>query len=203
MISEWLDGLDRSITLAINGLHCEIGDLVWLYFSDTKIWVPFYLAILIFLFLRLGWKKTLIAIVAIIITIVACDQIANIFKNGVERLRPCYDSDMLARGLHSLESRGGYFGFFSSHASNAFGLATCTLFCLKNDKSHQYVKYGWLMYVWAFFVSISRVFVGKHFFGDVFTGAICGLCLGYVLALCASYFINKVQSSPSGCRESL
>lgn len=196
---ETLDHLDRNITLAINSLHFKAGDQLWQLCSDVKIWIPLYLTIIIFLFVRLGWKRALVVLISVALTAGACDQFANIIKHGVERLRPCYDLDMLSRGLHVLEGRGKFFGFFSAHAANAFGIATSSVLGFKHDKSHRYKTYGWLIYVWAFMVSISRVFAGKHYFGDITVGMLVGLCFGFVFAYCAKLIINKVLPSPSGC----
>ena len=40
--------------------------------------IPFYLVLLYFFYRKLGWKNTLISLVAIAILIVASDQIANL-----------------------------------------------------------------------------------------------------------------------------
>ena len=37
--------------------------------------------------------------------------------------------------------------------------------------------------VWAALVSLSRVFLGRHFLGDILVGAAVGLLLGYLFAL--------------------
>ena len=37
--------------------------------------------------------------------------------------------------------------------------------------------------IWAFLVSLSRIFLGRHFFGDILAGAAVGLLLGYLFAL--------------------
>ena len=126
MLTDWLDSLDRSITLAINGLHFKYGDQLWQLFSDIKFWIPLYLAIIAFLYLRLGWKRATVVLASLLLTFAACDQFSNLVKDLSERLRPCYDSEMISRGLHTLEKRGGFYGFFSAHAANAFGVAMCS-----------------------------------------------------------------------------
>ena len=101
---------------------------------------------------------------------------------------------MLRNGLHVLEY-GGKYGFFSAHAANAFGLATSTYLGLKADKSRNYRWYGTFMYIWAFLVAVSRIFVGKHFLGDVIVGTLVGLSAGFVFGLIASWVIrNKFKN---------
>lgn len=189
---EVLERLDQDVTLAINRLHFEMGDYFWQFFSDTKIWAPLYLYIAYLIFKNLEWKKALIVLSSIIFTIVACDQIANLFKDGAERLRPCYDAYMLSGGLHVLEARTGFFGFFSAHAANAFGLAICSYIGLRHDESHRYDTYRWLIFVWAGLVAMSRIFAGKHFFGDVLVGTCMGLLIGWAFARLADHFIKKL-----------
>ena len=45
--------------------------------------------------------------------------------------------------------------------------------------------YGTWMFFWAAMVSISRIFVGKHYLGDVIVGIIVGAAAGYIFATIA------------------
>ena len=119
-----LHELDQQITLYLNSLHSGVTDPIMIFFSNIPVWIPMYILVAVFLFIRLGWKKALIAVISITLTFVFCDQLANLFKNGIGRLRPCHDEFMVGEGLRILEGKGGMFGFFSGHASNAFGFAT-------------------------------------------------------------------------------
>ena len=191
MLTDWLDSLDRSITLAINGLHFKYGDQLWQLFSDIKFWIPLYLAIIAFLYLRLGWKRATVVLASLLLTFAACDQFSNLVKDLSERLRPCYDSEMISRGLHTLEKRGGFYGFFSAHAANAFGVAICSFIGFRNDKNHRYKKYGWFIFILALMVALSRIFAGKPYFVYVFVGSVTGLCAGFLFAQLAKLIINK------------
>jgi undecaprenyl-diphosphatase len=42
------------------------------------------------------------------------------------------------------------------------------------------------MFTWAALVAISRIFVGKHYLGDVIVGTLVGLIIGYTLGVIAS-----------------
>lgn len=192
MILDSLQSLDRSITLAINSLHFEYGDYLWQFFSLKESWYPLYLIVLILTVKRLGWKKGSIMLLAMALTILVCDQFANIIKDSVGRLRPCYDEDLLAGGLHVLEGRGSFFGFFSSHAANAFGFATVSTITFNMDKSRRYQGYKWFIFIWAALIGISRVFAGKHFLGDVLAGVVVGLAFGYCIARAAGCLTEKL-----------
>ena len=186
-----LHELDQHVTLFINGFHSPWSDQVMLLFSHVRIWFPMYAVIAILFFWRLGWKKGLITLLTCVLCVVLCDQIANAFKDGFARLRPCNDKEMIAMGLHILE-KGGSYGFFSGHAANSFGFAICSTMGFRNDSRLKYRGYAAFIFIWAFFVSISRIFVGKHFFGDVLVGAFAGLLFGYVCALLGRFAIRKL-----------
>ena len=175
-----LHTLDQDLSLRINSLHTPFFDGVWQLFSDKTFWFPMYALLILFLVRRLGWKRALAGTLAIALTIVLCDQSANLLKYSVGRLRPCYSLRMLSEGLHLLEGRGSFFGFFSAHAANAFGLALCSLQCFRAQEKRQR-GYAWFIFVWAFLVSASRIFAGKHYLGDVLVGIAVGLLWGWLM----------------------
>ena len=143
-----------------------------------------YVLIAALLVWKLGWKRGLIVLAAAGLTFGFCDQFSNIIKNAVERVRPLNDAFMLENGLNILEGGTKSYSFFSAHAANAFGLATCTYIALRKFlPSAKWLKpYAIWMFTWAPLVAISRVFVGKHYLGDVITGALVGIIAGYIFA---------------------
>ena len=189
--------LDQQLTLAINSWNSAVTDPIWAFLSMKLVWVPLYVAILALIIWKLGWKKGGILVLGAVLTIVFCDQFANLIKFSVARIRPLHDDFMVSNGLNILELGGGY-SFFSAHAANSFGLAGCTWFGLKNclkdspdPVNAKIVKwYGWFMFTWASLVAISRIFVGKHYLGDVIVGTIVGLAFGCSLGIAAS-IINR------------
>ncbi len=183
--------LDHQLTLFLNALHTPLTDEVWRFFSGAAIWCILCAAMATYLFLQMGWRRALIAIGACIVTFALCDQSARLVKHGLERLRPCWDPVLLDAGLRVLEGKGGEFGFFSAHSANAAGLALCSWLCLRSDKSRRYRGYAWLAFMLAFLIGISRVFVGKHFVGDVLTGFCVGLLFGWLCALPACFYNSR------------
>ncbi len=185
-IIERLAALDREITLSINAMHNSATDLFWMMMSDKTTWVPLYLFAVAFLFWRLGWRKAVAVMVACGLTVLACDQTAQLLKYSVARLRPCYSTPNLEEGLRVLEGRGSLFGFFSAHAADAFGFVLCLWGSLKMDSGHRNRGYKAAMLLWAALVAMSRVFVGKHYFGDVVTGALIGSLYGWFFGVMAA-----------------
>ena len=184
---------DQQVTLEINSWDSAFTDPIWEFFSDKYVWAPMYVAIIALLIWRLGWKKGLIAVAAALLTFGFCDQFSNVIKDAVGRLRPVNEEFMIASGLHVLE-RGGGFSFFSAHAANSFGLAVSTFMGIKEDKRLRYRGYAGWMFFWASMVSISRVFVGKHYLGDVLVGIIVGAAAGYAFGALARWIMKKISA---------
>lgn len=185
--------IDQEVTLTINSWHSPITDPIWQFFSDKIVWIPMYIGIVALLIWKLGWKKGLLVIAAAGLTFGFCDQFSNLIKHAVGRIRPLKDEWMLANGLHVLEKGGGY-SFFSAHAANAFGLACSTFIGLKAafKKLPTWLKaYGTWMFFWAFMVSVSRIFVGKHYLGDVMVGMIVGALAGIAFGILAKFVTKK------------
>ncbi len=185
-----LEHADRLATLEINSWHSAVTDPIWSFFSNIPVWIPMYVIIVAFILQRLGWKKGLIVVAAAALTFGFCDQSSNMIKALTERLRPCNDPFMIQNGLHILES-GGVYGFFSAHAANAFGLATSTFIGLRLDRKLKYRGYAAWMYTWATLVAVSRIFVGKHFLGDVIVGTMVGLFAGWMFGMLAKIAIKR------------
>ena len=150
-----------------------------------------YIIIIVLLFMRLGWKRGLIATLAALITFGFCDQSSNFIKDLVERVRPLNDEFMLASGLNVLEKGSRSFSFFSAHAANSFGLAACTLTCFRIDTRLKYKGYAVWIFTWATLVALSRIFVGKHYLGDVLAGSIIGAAAGVAFSMLAKYVIKR------------
>ena len=205
---EALEQLDQQLTLAINSWHSTFSDPIMWFFSDKKVWIPMYALIIALMFWKLGWKRTLVVLVGVSLTVLFCDQFANLIKHYFQRISPVNDPYMVENGLHILEHGGG-FSFFSAHAANSFGVALCTLIPIMKfgasrhmipDSGYSDVKpalwakiYTAWMVIWAFMVSISRIFVGKHFLGDVIVGIAVGICFGLIMGWICTWCIRKLN----------
>ena len=208
MIWQEIHHIDQLLTLEINSWHSFITDPIWAFFSDKLVWAPMYAGIIALLIWKLGWKRGLMVLGSALLTFAFCDQFSNLIKHAVGRIRPLHDEFMIAQGLHVLERGGGY-SFFSAHSANSFGLAFSTFVgmkrCLCASRTSTEVSdtalhaempkwlkaYGWWMFFWAFMVAISRIFVGKHYLGDVIVGILVGSPAGWLFARLASDIAHK------------
>lgn len=203
---EQLEMLDKEATLALNTSGGAFTDATMPVFSQVKVWIPLYLVVLGIVIYRMGWKAGLVVILALALNVVCADQLANLVKNAVARLRPCVDPWMTSHGVRVLEGGGGC-GFYSGHAANVFSFAMCSTLCLsfirsrsgavgRENKTYRQIFlgiYGSVIFLWAFAVSISRVYCGKHFLGDITVGAISGLVTGSLLAVAAIAAVRHVR----------
>jgi len=197
-ILKYIEALDKDLTLAINSLDCSFTDQIWILFSDKKLWFPFYLLVAAALIWRLGWKRGLIMIITAALCITCVDQFANFIKDSVARLRPCNDDWMVLQGLHILEAPHPKYpyGFYSAHAGNAMAFSVLTFLAFRMEKKNGYViRYGVAAITWAFLVGVSRIFVGKHFLGDVLVGFAVGAAVAATLFLLARYAVRKLKIS--------
>lgn len=175
--------LDQTLTLALNGAHTPWLDPVMVFFSKVYVWVPLYLATIVLLFCRLSWRKALIGSLMLIAAFAFTDIFTHWLKEHVFlRLRPCEDP-ALGGLIRLLEPHGSLHGFPSGHAANTFGFAAVSAWLLK--------RRWWSIpiFCWAAIISYSRIYVGKHFLGDVLFGALFGLLVaGAAIALLKRLF---------------
>jgi undecaprenyl-diphosphatase len=169
-----IERLDQQLFLLINSFNSPFWDQVMSVISGTVTWVPVYLAILIYLGVKLK-RKFVVLILVIALAVTMSDQISVLIKNSVHRLRPCHQPEL--EGLVHLVKGycGGLFGFVSSHASNSFMVATLCILMIRRR------WFTWAMIFWAVIICYSRIYLGVHYPGDVICGSLLGIIVGWVI----------------------
>lgn len=167
---------DKELFLFLNNLGTPTWDRFWLFITNKWSSIPLYLFLAYLSFKALGWKRTFFLIIAVVLLILVTDQLANFFKYGVQRLRPCYDPTVNEAMRLVKASCGGKFGYFSAHAGNSAAIAFFFSYLLGR-------KYRYLMVfliVWAILVAYSRIYIGVHFPLDVLSGMAIGMLMGWI-----------------------
>lgn len=179
----WLSDIDARLLLIVNGAHSPFFDSVMWCISGRWIWVPFYAVLAYLLFRRMSWKRASICLVTIGLIILAADQTcATLIRPEIGRLRPANLNNPLSSFVHVVNGyRGGRYGFPSCHAANTFALAVFMSLVIR----HKWFTV--MMFSWAFVVSYSRMYLGVHYFGDLF----CGATIGSLFAVLFYYLLKS------------
>jgi len=173
-VIEWWRTADRAIFLALNGDGGAFADGFFWTMSHIYTWIPFYIFLGWMLYRRFGWRKMLLAVALIGLGVIVADQVANIFKYGVGKLRPTHNPAL--EGLvHTVRGyRGGLYGTVSAHAASSVAIALFISLIYRR----WWIAVG--MFAWAAVVSYSRIYLGVHYPADIFFGTIDGLFWGWL-----------------------
>ena len=176
---------DQDLFLFLNGENTPWLDTVMYWVTYKFTWIPLYL-VLLFLTVKAEKKRAIAIIVTVLAAVILSDKIVSGFmKPYFARFRPCHEP--LLEGLvHNVGGCGGSFGFASAHAATSFALAFVWFQLTKNKINN----IGWL-FAWAAIYSYSRVYVGVHYPGDIFVGAVVGLLTGWICVQLYLIFLKK------------
>lgn len=179
---------DTELFIFLNSLGSKTWDPFWLAYTSKWNWIPFYAILLYLIFRQIGKKPMLITIVVVALMILVTDQTTNLFKHGLQRMRPCHLAEIID-GMRLVRAGcGGKYGFFSGHASNTMAAAIFIGLTLKNR--FKYLLY--ILLVWAFLMAYSRVYIGVHYPLDIVMGMSFGAFTGFVFYKLNLFLIGKL-----------
>ncbi len=179
---------DQELFLYLNNLGTPTWDWFWIFITHKFAAIPMYAYLLYLLYKNYNLKTLGITLVFIALLITATDQLANVFKDAFARPRPCKE-DFMAQGRFLMDYCGKY-GYFSAHAASSTALAIF----LGNILKKWYKLAFPLLFIWAMLVSYSRIYVGKHYPGDVITGILIGSIIGFLFYKLHQISIKKLNA---------
>lgn len=166
---------DTQLFLFLNNLGSPTWDGFWLILTEKWTSIPLYVLLLFFIFKQYGWKTSLSIVLVCVAMIVVTDQVASLFKHGVQRPRPCQE-DSLIELMRFIAKRCGSYGFFSAHAASSMAIAVFMGLLLKS----RYFYLPFLLLLWSAIISYSRIYLGVHYPSDIIVGFGFGAFIGWL-----------------------
>jgi undecaprenyl-diphosphatase len=185
---------DTQLFFLINQQRSPLFDYFFAFLSHNLSFVIAILAAVLFLSIKRYKKRFWILIVLVALSFLLADRISVLcFKDVFERLRPSHALEgvnlvKLSSWQLIYDYKGGQYGFVSSHAANAFSLAT--IFALLGK---HYKALPILIYLWAILVGYSRVYCGVHYPLDVVAGALLGILIGLSIVFSYKFIYKKYK----------
>ncbi len=182
---DYLLHLDKKLFIFLNNLGSTPFDGIWLLITQQTNWIPFFLILLFILFKNLGTKKLGIAILTVAVLITFTNEITDIIKFSVQRIRPCNDDTLI--GLIRVVKDSDTFSYFSGHASNSTASMMFVYLILR-----RYYKYSYLIFLYPLIFAYSRIYLGLHFPLDIISGYVFGSFTGILFYFLFDKISNKL-----------
>ncbi len=189
---EMIQNLDTQIFYWINQHHSAFFDWFFWFFSQHWSWALLLALFFCITTLRYEPKRWWLVLLGIALCFLFADRLSDLLKDLFCRPRPCH---ALADVRMFRTYCGGQYGFPSSHAANVFALAT--FLCLRCHqaairRSHTTLSsrpkvsvhpslFTVIVFTWAILVGYSRIYLGKHYPGDVLGGIFLGMLVGVLI----------------------
>jgi undecaprenyl-diphosphatase len=185
---DYIIHLDKKLFIFLNNLGSKPFDEIWLLVTKQLNWILFFLILLFILYKKLGTKKLGIALLVIAALITFTNEITDIIKFSVQRIRPCNDETLI--GLIRVVKDSDTFSYFSGHASNSTASMMFVYLILR-----KFYKYSYLIFLYPLIFAYSRIYLGLHFPIDIISGYFFGGCTGLLFFKIYDAIVLKYASN--------
>ncbi len=182
----WFLDLDDRLFVAINQTWASAFlDPIMKLLSSSLTFIPFYIWGIYRLIKRFQ-KSAIVPILLAVLAFALADSISSkVLKPSFKRVRPAFETHLTPRTPAGMP--GGKYGFVSSHAANAFALYPLLVAMIFYKKDLRFSQNSaqrmsvFMAFFVAFWIAYSRVYLGRHYVGDVFFGGLLGMLIAYGL----------------------
>ena len=176
---------DQQLLIYLNNLGTDFLDPIFMYITHQINWWPFFLILIFLLLKKISLKQFGLLVVVLALFFVFTDQMTNVVKYAVARLRPVNDPEILPhlRYLRGANSPS----FFSGHASNSSGSILLIFLIMKS-----YYKYAWVIFFFPLLFAYTRIYLGLHYPLDILCGYVFGLSSGLLFYNIFKYSSNRL-----------
>lgn len=183
--------MDETILLWINqGWAHPWLDPFFIWFSERATF-SFPLLIIILALAVQRFKKDGLKLWLLLLAVIICgDQLGNALKHLTAQPRPCFALHEIVRQPARIEPGpcgNNLDGMPSNHALNFFATAAFLTMAVRRR------NWGIGLFTIAVLVGISRIYLGKHFPGQVLAGAVIGSLLGCLAAWLGIKYLSFMQ----------
>lgn len=177
---------DQELLVYLNNLGTSFWDPIFMYITHQINWWPFFVFLMFLLLKKISLKQFGLLVLTLTAFFFFTDQMTNVVKYAVDRLRPVNDPGILPqlRYLRGANSPS----FFSGHASNSSGSILLIFLILK-----RYYKYAWIIFFFPLLFAYTRIYLALHYPLDILCGYIFGISSGFMFFYLYKYFNNRLK----------
>jgi undecaprenyl-diphosphatase len=185
---DFLLNLDNDLLLTLNGWNTPWLDSVFMLLTNGLTWTPFFAVVIGAIIYKYRWRSIPLFLFLGLVILFSDRISAGFFKPFFARLRPSHEPE-LEGYLHIVNGyKGGLYGFVSSHATNAFGVATFLWLVVRKQ-----INWIWVIFIWATVFSYSRIYLGVHYPFDIIGGGVLGALIGIAVYKLARIIPEKIS----------